>query len=735
MSKDCNTSCRQRPAPPPPSPTPTRIRRPPPPPPRRQCPVSVSPPTLPPRPKPSPARVPPPVPPRILPSQPPTPLQHVDPQQAQFRPSDSLVTTGMAPNQHGQFYKAHNFRIKNAQFNDFSLVGLGLEKLLKDSMPDAFHDSAARYPPPKCHLGTRKEYISEITDWALGKSEHKERVLWMRGPFGIGKTAVAQSSAEALKRIDKLLATLFFSRSNANRNDPRRVFPSLVYQITTLCKEFAIIIDARVREDLALTTKSLATQFEELLVNPLTQIDAAATGLEGRTIIIDGLDECEGTSEQCEIIRIIANSARNGTTPFRWFITSRPEDPIIRSMNIPAISSTVYCIELSVSREIDHEILLFLTDEFTKIRESHGLPDPWPSDEVLALLVERGAGLWIYVSIIVRFINDENSLGPVDQLRIVRRFLGDVLKKVEPNNPLAEMDFFYTLIMQRIPPNIRKMVQRIIFLHSVGYLVPGIVCILGLFEEQLHRYCVFIQSVMELRGSSSDHFSPDRLQLHFYHASFIDYLTDHQRSGDMCINGEFLIHWRKELLEWLHFVCTHTTNSSQFIFPDHTSLPVDLERGEHYRRVVKIFWTLFARPDHQIDISTAASISNLSFQKMLRLIPVGQSSHIYNVEVQHLWQNLPIEFREKIIRRERCPTPECTASRLVWILGNGGNAVVIPTNLIGDLRLETDQHLPDHRCQCGAYIGSVGNEDIEEDDAPLVVPRIRKCLLPKDYRK
>src|SRR5215510_2659051 len=100
----------------------------------------------------------------------------------------------------------------------------GIEKLLKSSMPDAFHDSAARYPPPRCHLGTRNDYITKITDWALGNSDHHEPILWMHGPFGIGKTAVAQSCAETLKSKHKLAATLFFSRSNPNRDNPLRVF-------------------------------------------------------------------------------------------------------------------------------------------------------------------------------------------------------------------------------------------------------------------------------------------------------------------------------------------------------------------------------------------------------------------------------------------------------------------------------------------------------------------------------
>ncbi|KAJ3552469.1 hypothetical protein NP233_g12876 [Leucocoprinus birnbaumii] len=683
---DVRPIIQQRPVPPIPSPTPPRIRRPPPPPPppRQLSTLSRS------------------RPPHVAPqlaviSTSDIPATTEAPQLAVISASDIPATTDVAPSQHGQFYKARNFTIKSAHFNELSLVGLGLKDLLKNSMPDAFHDSAARYPPPKCHLGTRKEYIKQITDWALGEAaEHKELVLWMRGPFGIGKTAVAQSSAEALKPINKLLATLFFSRSNLDRDDPRRVFPSIVYQITTLCKQFAIIVDTRIREDLTLTTKSLATQFEELIVIPLSQIDAVANGLEGRVIIIDGLDECRGIPEQCEIIRIITASARNGTTPFRWFITSRPEDPIIRTMNTAPISSVVYRIELPVSRSIDHEILLFLTDEFMKVRESHSLPDSWPSDEVLALLVEHGAGLWIYVATIVRFVNDENSLGPEDQLAIVLRFIGDVSNKVEPNNPLEEMDHFYTLIMQRIPLKIRTIVQKILLIHSIGYDAVLAAKILCLSVEQLRRCCASIQSVAELRGSLDDY----DLELHFYHASFMDYLTRSTRSGELCIHGEFLIQCRKALLEWLAFVYSHTTDSSHFIFPAGTTLPKEFDQAEHYHSVVGFFWALSTHPGYPMDVPTAVSTSNIPFPKMLKLMSRNQQLHISETELKFLVGNVPVEFQDKIIQKKKCPSPQCTAAKSIWILGHGDNEVIAILDGNGPLLFQNKQNLSSNQCLC-----------------------------------
>ncbi|KAJ3560408.1 hypothetical protein NP233_g10855 [Leucocoprinus birnbaumii] len=305
-------------------------------------------------------------------------------------------------------------------------------------------------------------------------------------------------------------------------------------------------------------------------------------------------------------------------------------------MDSPSISPFIFRIELPVSREIDHEILVFLTDEFKKIRESHGLPESWPSEEVLALIVKHGAGLWIYVSVIVRFIKDENSFGPEDQLRIVLEFLGDVSNKLEANNPLAEMDFFYTLIMQCIPLNIQKTVQKIILLSSSMRFNPiGVVRTLGLSVDQLRQCCLSIRSVMELQDSTS---GLREWKFHFYHASFVDFLTDSKWSKEFCIHGEFLIQYRRELLEWLHFVISHTT--------------------------------------------------------------VGWGDLIFHTELEHLNQNLPVEFRDIILRREKCPTPWCTQTHQVWIFGQGDNEAIAYTDHDGDMGLHNNQNPPPGRCPC-----------------------------------
>ncbi|KAF5347569.1 hypothetical protein D9756_010653 [Leucocoprinus leucothites] len=609
-------------------------------------------------------------------------------------PTPSSSTLALHFRGNGAFNRAHDFTLYYPQFNDSSPAGLGLKHLFDYSMPDAFYNSSARYPPPKCHLGTRNDYIDLITKWAVGESDRQESILWMRGPFGVGKTAIAQSCAEALAPTNKLAATLFFSRSNVDRDDPRRVFTSIAYQVATKCPPFREIVDKLIVEDPALTTTSPPVQFENLLVHPLRQVGTAGSSLHGHIVIIDGLDECRGTAEQCKIIKIIAASARNCTTPFRWFITSRPEDPIIRTMNSTTVAPFCSGIELPISRDIDHKVLLYLTDEFKKIREDHGLPGSWPPEEAVALLVERGAGLWIYVSTMVRFIKDENSYGPKDQLRIVVEFARDVSARVGVDNPLAEMDFFYILIIQRVPPKVRTTVRKVLLIHStLGWSPARIASILCLSDEQLHRACASIQSVMELLGPDLEH-----MTIKFYHTSFLDFMRDPQRSKELCIHSDFLIGWRRELLEWLHKVWSRSTDSSHIVFPSCTVLPEHVSRLDHHEYVLCLFWLLCGVPEHPFDPQAAMSLAELPFGKMLRL--TGYSG-MWLVDASSVRNNLSVEFRDKIIRNAKCPIPGCTNTENIWILGHGANEIV-SNQSEGGFCLGGNRNPPEGECFCGA---------------------------------
>lgn len=158
--------------------------------------------------------------------------------------------------------------------------GKGLQLLLRESIPEAFHDSSARHSPPRCHPGTRKDFVDKITSWGLGSLHHDKHILWMQSPAGAGKSAVAQSCAEHLAGRNMLGATLFFSRPNA-WDDSNKLFTSLSYQIATKFRLYGDILDRDILNDPTLLTKSTTQQFREFFCQTLARNSSSRRRREG----------------------------------------------------------------------------------------------------------------------------------------------------------------------------------------------------------------------------------------------------------------------------------------------------------------------------------------------------------------------------------------------------------------------------------------------------------------------
>ena len=73
--------------------------------------------------------------------------------------------------------------------------------------PGAFHNSDERYDPPKCHPHTRRAVLKKIIDW-VKDADKVALFLWLYGPTGAGKLAIAQTIAELLEK-EGLLAAAF----------------------------------------------------------------------------------------------------------------------------------------------------------------------------------------------------------------------------------------------------------------------------------------------------------------------------------------------------------------------------------------------------------------------------------------------------------------------------------------------------------------------------------------------
>ena len=212
-----------------------------------------------------------------------------------------------------------------------------MELLQQHIAPGAFHNSDERYDPPKCHPHTRRSVLKKIMDWV--KDPNKVAlILWLYGPAGAGKSAIAQTIAELLEKAGLLAAAFFFSRNAAGRSTKAPLVATLAYQLIISLPEIRAHVLEVVEEDPTLFSRSIEAQVHALIIRLLNAVandETLAPILlsRPRLIILDGLDECHTTSAQTHILNALSTTVKHLHIPLCFLIASRLEQDIHQAFN------------------------------------------------------------------------------------------------------------------------------------------------------------------------------------------------------------------------------------------------------------------------------------------------------------------------------------------------------------------------------------------------------------------
>jgi len=224
--------------------------------------------------------------------------------------------------------------------------------LYREVATAALHNSSERFDAPKCHPNTRLAVLSEIMKWIKWEGDINSFIMWLYGPTGAGKSAIAQTIAEMCEEEMILLASFFFSRTDPSRNNIRSLIATIAYQITLNIPEVRDAILGTVARDPLIFSKSLAIQFKSLIVEPLRQLMEAGLFNEPnsrRLVIIDGLDECVNPKVQRNILEVLANAQRQHRLPLMFLFASRPEQHISLAFNTAILPTATTYIALDES--------------------------------------------------------------------------------------------------------------------------------------------------------------------------------------------------------------------------------------------------------------------------------------------------------------------------------------------------------------------------------------------------
>ncbi|KAJ2926315.1 hypothetical protein H1R20_g10767, partial [Candolleomyces eurysporus] len=363
---------------------------------------------------------------------------------------------------------AHDFSFKDLNvINAAPPAGDPLNDLASQIAPGALHDSAERCDAPKCHPETRVAVQGEIYSWIVhGDSDPTQKTVkikWVTGPAGTGKSAIMGSVADTCKQDGVLAVTFFFaSYASPDRRRKTAFIPTLAYQLTEHLPALKDPVAQAIRDKPLLFKKNLRVQMEALILTPLRQV-AIESNVPG-VVLVDGLDECEAeqffdshvasrtgksmerekADDQLEILQVLREAALDPAFPFRIVIASRPER-VFREFfgNESHKSSFAPNLILDEKYNPNTDIVLFLQAKFSEIRRRYNLSPSWPSEDILATLLDQASGQFIYAAVVVRYITNSRHGSPCTLLNQVLE-----VKPSSGTNPFSQLDAFYTHILQ-----------------------------------------------------------------------------------------------------------------------------------------------------------------------------------------------------------------------------------------------------------------------------------------------
>ena len=329
----------------------------------------------------------------------------------------------------------------------------GLDLLHQEVAQAALHNSGERFDPPKCHPNTRIAVLEKILNWVLKNAGRKALILWLYGPAGAGKSAIAQTIAEKLFAQKLLLASFFFSRTDSRRNHERSLVATIAYQAALTLPETKVYIEKIVNEDPGLFGRSLEAQLSSLVIEPLLELSRNGffnRNTSSRLIIIDGLDECINPDIQSYILDTIVQSVQHHNLPLLFLITSRPEQHISSAFASKFLYNNTLRLALDDSFLPNEDLRIFLQDSFTKIKQTHPLrnliPSNWPAPELVNTIIKKSSGQFIYASTVMRHVSSIRHR-PTDRLQEI---LGVHASPNESATPFVELDAIYIHLLSSV---------------------------------------------------------------------------------------------------------------------------------------------------------------------------------------------------------------------------------------------------------------------------------------------
>ncbi|KAK7017038.1 hypothetical protein VNI00_018743 [Paramarasmius palmivorus] len=526
------------------------------------------------------------------------------------------------------FRNARDFTVNNGSFNS---VGRDQINITNTSNPDdilnfiathaagnAFYNSEQRFPPPNCHPGTRVKILAELEEWMADRLT-SNRVCWLHGYAGVGKSAIMQNLSEkhanpqSGEQHPRLAASFFFSRNDSTRDKLDPFVATIIYQFLT-SEPLKTILGPSIIEAIRSNPKIFHTtfenQFQKLVLEPCSKVALEAWDNLPNVIVIDGLDECILIPSQERLITMIRKAIPRCRLIF--LIASRPEPRICRAFDHESFTSLIHRLSVGDSPESTKDITTYFHHRFAQLQDTHhALRDTdvsWPGENAIRQLVEKACGQFIFAVTVMKYLESDDEV-PTERLENILRIQNVDL----PESPYPALDLLYRQVLAtcRHWKDVRRILCLLVTPSTIQALqdweervtnltqgadprysplyIDGIdtplrspkciAAILGFEVGKLESLLINLHAVIAFPGPDNGdtefyHLDSYHSSLRIPHASFTDFLLDPSRSG--CYHVEQL--GRSEYIDLVAQAFLRNISIGSENYSQSTSTPVTLQR-------------------------------------------------------------------------------------------------------------------------------------------------------------
>ncbi|CUA75686.1 Vegetative incompatibility protein HET-E-1 [Podospora anserina] [Rhizoctonia solani] len=393
----------------------------------------------------------------------------------------------------------------------------------------------------RCTAKTREAIQQALQDWST--NPNGEKIYWMNGMAGTGKTTIAYSFCEWLEDTNRLGASFFCSRISSTCRSLSQIVPTIAYQLARFSPAYRSKLCATLNNSPDAGKLNVVQQFEKLINQPMLNAKDAIP--DSVVIVIDALDECDDYYSVRLLLNVLLKFAEH--LPLKFFVASRP-DPVIRDQMISQGGSSRFIVYL-------HDIEQSIVEEDIKkyFTEALGPMEPAPSLAQIELLAKRSRSLFIYAAMVVRYIHpDDASVDHSARLELMLEAIGSA--KTMSSNKYEELDLLYTTVLNAMFETLREEgdeecmhdVLRTVICAREPVTTVTIASLARLTEDQVRSALHSLRSVVHVSENSN--------LISILHASFLEYMLDSSRSKkfycDESESNETMAHRCFDIMNW-----------------------------------------------------------------------------------------------------------------------------------------------------------------------------------------